>query len=390
MTWNPFNDRPGNSISRRGVASLLAAGVMGLPLPPRVQAVADAAIVAEGTYNFKQSPLGGDELVADGWFRAEVSGCRWRITTAAARSDLTNTGAAYCCYSFDGESLYRLTSLGAGIMDGPSSKRVIRKTGIVSDGNFPVFDPSGVTFIWAAFASGCYLRENGLRRSRPIWAASAPSFVSDRGYLRTEVSGLEGERGLPARIAFFLDGDAFIDAANPGDEVIKYPPPYDRGFLKAQYRVTEQIRSGRDLFPQAFTLEVFNPLPTGKSSNELHKVWRLTGRVRDLRRTEPPRDWRPAIVELVSIVDLRFSREGVPSLEYASTGWRARTDADLRLSLSRAKEFKAKEEKRHDSVRKVVLAVLTLSAAALLCFAWWKRGSVQNQAGNSKQERING
>jgi hypothetical protein len=198
------------------------------------------------------------------------------------------------------------------------------------------------------------------------------------------VTLLEGKRGLPGEIVFLSDGDAFIDLPDPGSEVIKYPAPFDCGFTKARYTVPKVLSHSNETFPEEFTLEVFNPLPDARSSNDLHKAWMLVGRVTALRIVELPVDWRPVIVEPASFIDRRFVREGVPVLEYVAKGWKAAGDAELKAFLSREKSYRADAQKRHAGIRKAVLGIMGLSAGALLCLAWWKRDSFGIQAHNKK------
>jgi hypothetical protein len=367
---------PGNG----GVRALLAAVCVLVVV--RVHDAAGTGYQMCGSLEFTQMELSGKAVVENGFFRTEMDGCRWRIRTALREPDLTNNSGFYASCGYDGRVMYTLSSLGPGLEGiAANPSHPIQKTATIDYKEFPVFDNSKVTFVWLAFASGCYLEKNHFSKSRPVWAASRIVFSDPQGFLQTRCEFLDQLRRFPRSIDFLCDGNAFIDLAEPPSTPIRYPAPFDKGFLKAKYEVTATATYDGSTVPMEFTLVVYNPLPNGNTTNDLFPAWHITGRVSSIKRMEEALDVRPETAGVMVVRDLRYSSNAPVVFEYVTSSWRSDSDQDVRKQLASFKKA-TKVYVQNDAVRRwIVISVLMLAILAVssaLLREMRKRGHYNN------------
>ena len=321
----------------------------------------------QGSLQFVQRPLEGDPVVEHLRFRAEVGGCRWRIRTAQTDFDLTSPTGAYYSYAYDGVNLYRFCSLGPGPVSGkPDLGDPIQKTGIISRGGFPQFDPSRVSLVWIGLASKCCLAAQGNSRCRPVWAASQASFADERGFLKTGVEWLE-DGSFPREIVFLTDGNAFRDLPNPPAHDVPYPPPFEHGFRKAHYKVNTVGKCNDVSFPAEFSLSVFNPRADAGTTNYLHEVWQVRGKASYAVQLEGPEDIRPEVSGLMQVIDMRSASNGAQAFQYVSRGWVDDADETLRQKRDQHARLQKGSERRPPASKAVVWTAFCVSAIA---FGW--------------------
>jgi hypothetical protein len=321
-----------------------------------------------GSMDFTQSPPTGDPNVQHLFFRAEISDRRWRIRTAKLEQDLDGTMGAYFSDYFDGTNQWVFYSLGQDL-----ASHSVAKHGGIKKGEFPMFAPSRSTFVWIALASKNYLRSENYARCRPLWTTSLRSFTDDRGYLQTRMELLPNS-GLPKDIRFTSDGHAFPDIPNPtkDTENIRYPPPFDKGFLHARY-ITEAVTNVNGFYyPTEFELEVFNPKPDAKSTSDLYAVWDVRGTVSEIKELDSVPDLRPEMSDLMELVDYRTASDDVPPIHLLTGSWDNNPRDPNRRMLGNYTVPVRKNVSHQTGIRNV-LVILMLLLVIAVAFAALKR-----------------
>lgn len=341
----------------------------------------------EGRYEFYQYPLAGEPLIDRNFFRAEINKKGWRIRTSTSEEGLTNDWGAYHSCSGIGNLLFRLTSIGPGPRDNPQDKgNPIQKTASISKGEFPAFDVSHTSFIWLALASKPYFEKHGFVRSRPAWFASMASYSDPRGYLTTRIEFLEGNSNYYRRIEFLSDGNAFIDIPIPPVTEIKYPSPFDKGFVKAAFATRRVIGSNGRVYPAEFELVVNDPLPTADTTNDLRTACRLSGLVTAVRNVSAPDDMRPETVGLMNIIDSRHAETGTGGFQYISNGWKNDDDPELRALVRVIAQGRDHMTASLTFKRNVVAVLLVLTTLAFCFFVLAKRRRTKRTANIDSQQ----
>jgi len=323
------------------------------------------ATLFEGQVEFTQYQLTGQPIVDHFVFRAEVDDCKWRIRTAEAREGLTNNLGGYFSSGFDGTNLYSFSSLGKGPVGTKSTAdNPIVKSGRIFTKDFAPYDQSRSSLVWIALASGCYLQEQSYARCKPIWA-TAPGVCSvERGFLTSEIKRIEGSF-LPEEIIFHIKDDAFVDFAEaPPGEKLQYPPPFDKGFVKARYRVEAVDHSGVPVYPKTYTLEVFNPRDGASNTNDLQLAWQVRGEISNMQRLTARIDFRPEIMGSVRIQDYRDQTNG-GVIEYVSNGWEPTNSVHRTKSLDVGKT-QGQQESMRKTARITGLAIFVASGIGLI------------------------
>ena len=286
------------------------------------------AVRIQGNIEFDQLPPDRSPLKENRFFCVEIADCNWRIKIASTLSGLTNDTLGQYSYAFDGAKQYRLSSLDVSGVAGVNPSQTLTRTAFIADGSFLPFDASEASFLWIAFASDCYLKSRNYKTCEPVWAVPAASADDNREFLTTQITQLETGSIFPGEIFFFCDGSTMLPG--PGSVRVHYPKPFDAGFKKAHYKV-DSIRSFHgSVYPQDFTLEVYNTKNGALTTNDLYTMWQVKGHVSEIDRVDLKTGFRPDLAGTTRIIDLRYSTKGLPAFEYLADTWKEDTNGDIR------------------------------------------------------------
>lgn len=319
----------------------------------------------EGGFQFTQLQSSGLPLLETKLFRAEIAGCNWRIRTADTLAELTNTVGKYCSYAFDGEAMYRLTSLDSSAATSElGTNKPVLKNGVITLGDFIPFDHSRSTFVWLALASHCYLERNQLARSKPAWAGPLEMFTDNSFYLPVKVVMLEPGSSFAKNILFFSEGQTLVG----GGQKVGFRPPYDKGFKKAEYSVLETTVFEGKAFPKIFEFTVYNTRESAASSNDLDEAWIVRGHISQIRQLAVATSLLPETSGKMKLVDARVSSKGQTAFGIITDGW-AQNDPGFKAQTLYLRSLEKENRKTGERVRMGVRLFLCLSVAGALAIA---------------------
>ncbi|MCW5555319.1 MAG: hypothetical protein KIS67_24555 [Verrucomicrobiae bacterium] len=227
----------------------------------------------------------------------------------------------------------------------------------IMEGNMPL--RSGATaspVLWLAYCSGCLLDTAKDGKLVPVFRSDvSPRFLKP---LSTEIVRQDLWPGLPTLMTFFDDG---VDHRYGR----KRQPPFDRGFVLAEYRVTHYTNVGTFTLPSDFELDEFRPASdsamAGLQRWRSHRGW-LTKASAKLQTTE----FVPKVPAPTLFSDARIPLESGSSegFSYLTNRWLAKAELLEILKASRMAAGGPMEPRR--TVRRAVLLTLFVSTAAFI------------------------
>ena len=237
-------------------------------------------------------------------FRIYVDGCNWYIYVKPGGT--WEDGQLEMAY--DGEYI-------RGIGTGGSLTSI---AGIYNGNTPPILTENRLPLLWTAFAAGCYLREAALT------GKLLPPEEMTRTPIPARVDWMDTGDNLPARIIYFDDGTNRMQG-----KPVPHPPPFDKGYTNAVYKVTEYTNIGRLKLPLRFEFDQFFPRGVHiVSSNDISVGLHLEGKVLTAAARCDVQSFTPALPSSgIHVADGRFL---VP--EVASTYFRYRTNRWLSKS----------------------------------------------------------
>ena len=337
--------------------------------PRRFQASGHMEIIVYGEGgNIRTSLLCG--------FTANIHDCTWLIRTYFPETNIFDLD--YCETGTDGISVYFLKSYIPSVTNKVTKhvtrvngKRVVEERvgawpkaeGVVYRGIVPKPDESFCTPIWLALASGCVLNSNLTEVLPQLWPFDDPELLDQDFSLEAQWLMLSNNGNFAEQVVFFSDGN--YRARSLGKSVLlPAPPPYDKGYTNAIYRVESLTNFAGSMYPRDFVLKRLKPKTSGTSTQDLVLWTEYIGRVDRFEETVIPVGL-PDIPSSAAIVDKRFLSQLGQSLVYLSSGkgWLAEEEArnlpNYRMAM--VSGFTAsKQDKRMSpvTVRAVVLIVL--------------------------------
>jgi hypothetical protein len=313
------------------------------------------AFTAEGQLTYKVLFVNPDKpFIIENTFRVTVANDRWLVQlTPRVTNALTGTKSLFV--GTDGTNVYQITSLNPefdpqvperasllsnyddylaklpasndfrvspkaeGEIDQRNMNRSKSKTpgkpmkppwneatAVVWPGVVPRVGRDFFDIVWLALASHNYLRGVTNDHLPAVGIPrSAGSSASTNRSERAEWTLLDGFPGLPYSVRYFNNGYREIDER--GSVPVRHPPPFDRGYVRAEYQVHELTNIAGWVLPRTFSYLRFSPRLGAGSSNELNVACVWEGEITGFHVMENAVETIPQVTQKTAVADYRVS-----------------------------------------------------------------------------------
>ncbi len=254
-------------------------------------------------------------------FKIRVDGCRWLMTVRSSSpglpgiktvgsdgkdvyvSELLNVQEMRPSPDQDTNSLAwkaQIESMREGLLPMPAE---------VWPGPRPEFDWKDSHWLWLAFASSCYLKELLTNRLPLKFLMFSPYVASDTAAVR--FSWDDSDPGLLLLFQWLDDGSENLGHG----KLWNWPPPFDKGFTRFEYRVEHVNQLGDSSVPTAFKMVLYAPQLGATNWMGISRY--AEGQVTSLRQLRGHESGRPALHGLTIVRDYRGrSAFGVEVVQY--------------------------------------------------------------------------
>ncbi len=325
-----------------GIGTLLVAGWIAAS-----SIRADTAIYLRGEAEHR-AYLAGQELVHHYSFQAILAAPQWLIRVkrlgeadvAYHEAGFANGNEVYYVMRYSDEVVARsdreLAELRAREPDADLPEVLEVALGRVSTGSYPwaVNEPA-IRFLWFGLASAEHLDRLPADRCEPFYLLETwPDHAAQVFLERTPAAPR-----LPARAVFLSDG--VIDSTRRSARVLRYPPPFDKGFTNAVYSVTRSTNRNGMVLPLAAEVVVYLGRPEARSDAEVQPAYVFSFAVTNLEEATAPRTFQPALPGLTLVSDERFATDtnlALRQLLYTTTRWRELNEVSNSREYQEARE----------------------------------------------------
>jgi hypothetical protein len=329
--------------------------------------------LAEGVYSTVLYGTTGDvQKSISGSFLVRVEGTKWKIRTTRSDEILDYFEAG----SDDMQQIYLLgshtncTALAVAERKDSQGVRELEKAfGRVQLGSVPHFnDAEAICILWLAYASSSYFSSRTNNHIEPVYWFGGQSFFDQKITLPGEWVLEKDSPYLPIRVVYFNDGFTRGLNGSGAPQVVPNQAPWQNGYTNAVYYVERSSEVGQRRIPSSFTLDIFRPKPTGKSSTDL-----LLSRAFEFTLTNTPpwdgiENFIPSIPGRTYLKDRRFAHSGIAvDLGYVvSNRWPTMSDVKNDRTLGSLVLAAGQEQKLSGAYitkrkRRVVVVLMVMS-----------------------------
>jgi hypothetical protein len=164
-----------------------------------------------------------------------------------------------CKWLISAEDLETRDSVAIGYEDGAAYKlsTFVRPTNafaaVIESEEVPEGDDSALSYLWLAFASGCYFETATNNLVAPVWPLDDPALRYESFKVRAMWFSNPQLPRLPSQVTFYNDG-YYRAIESVTRKRVTYPAraPYDKGYINAVYNVLEQTNVGQLMLPTKF------------------------------------------------------------------------------------------------------------------------------------------
>jgi len=161
---------------------------------------------------------------------------------------------------------------------------------------------SGINYLWYAFASSCYFRQQTNEFLEPIWTLDDAELKRQHFKERAEWSLHKNPPFLPHKVAYYSDG-LLRHRTGGVASTNRAPAPYDHGFTHFTYETLASTNVGGIEVPQEFRFIRYSFPKTTK----LAPIWVVTGKIDHVSPGTSVSVFRPPFSGTITIVDKRYS-----------------------------------------------------------------------------------
>ncbi len=313
-------------------------------------------------------------------FMVRVSGERWLMVmedldVREGRKDSVQRREISC----DGRDVFELNVFGSNLVQKAANHSTNKLYAYARGGTFPAEALHSERILWLAFCSASSL----------VSGSNLPSFrVPLEGPaqpLRSQSELLPASR-LPLRYEQTAPGFLiFQEGKQP--ERLKFPPPFDRGFVEFEYRATALTNLNEWVLPMAFEAEFFTIALGANTNAGRYMANRRRGTVTQIRAVTSEQ-WQPDIAGGANVYDYRFTNRAGRPFMYVETNqahWIERDDPHLRQTVQAKLPMpvygrKPEAEQRRKGVgRAIVIAAISVSTLAFATWALFVRTRTKNK-----------
>lgn len=207
--------------------------------------------------------------------------------------------------AFDQDRIFRMDSFNVQ----SNGRTVPVLDGWVEYGDVPAERPSGVSYLWLAFASGKYFEKVTNNFIKPIWVLDDPQLLKEGFTVKSDFTLAAQRPYLPTHIVYWNDGNYRVGptSANSKRMVYAAPPPFNVGYTNAIYESLSSTNFEGWEIPIEFKFTRYFI-----SGDKLAIRTEAIGKVESLLPSPKIQKLRPSFIGEAFIHDFRFSRSIPP------------------------------------------------------------------------------
>jgi hypothetical protein len=150
----------------------------------------------------------------------------------------------------------------------------------VEENDVPRSGVEGISAIWLAYASGCYLQSAASNHYKPIWLLDDPSLRKEGYAVPGMLESLPGN--LPRQLVYLNDGVIYARALDGNRAIVRAPKSFKGALTNAIYRVLTTTNIGNLLLPASFEFQQFMVRPDFKTY-PVEMITKVTGVLKSLK-----------------------------------------------------------------------------------------------------------
>ena len=303
-------------------------------------------------------------------FRVSVRGCKWVMETTGR---LSTNGTHYVYRdSYDGTNVYclRLTLEGS---------KITKSAAVVEQNDIPLH-MSFAAPLWLGYASHCYFETLTNNQIKPFWNLGADVLRVGGFTLPAKWSLSKSTPRVPEQVEIFSDGFSYSNDGQTRETIKKrQPPPYDQGFLTAQYQVLQGTNVNNNVLPSEFIFNRFQPVQGGKTPSELRNTATFHVVATRIEPASAPIAFQPQFQRPTLIEDRRGGAD--PGMAWRRTYITTNTSVPgpdghiVSTSHAQAGETEVPSRKRKPWLIYTLVGLPTVAVTAFLFFAWGNQRS---------------
>ncbi|MFT5494352.1 MAG: hypothetical protein ACI8V5_004755 [Limisphaerales bacterium] len=317
-----------NAYPRRSFLFVFMALISHLPaLTNAADAIEQTEIHGEIEYEIYR-PDGSMFFQTTKHFLVRVHDCDWSLVTFDPASTNTFTQIA----NQDG-TLFQYSSWAT------NDSRL--QGGRLSHEEMPRDDGTLINYLWLAYASACYFRNQTNDMVQPIWQLDDRTLL-ENGF-RMKAKWLQSApQNPPSSVIYFNDGMIRVQSSSGVSKVYPAPPPFDQGFTNAIYGAVKQRTVDGVTFPTEFNFTRYMFRVRGTEPTDVIPRTITRGRVSRVTLNSNVKPLQPAFQGRINVIDNRFANADPPVRQLvhaiSNNDWTATND------LKRAYEIELRRQ----------------------------------------------
>ncbi|MCO5053707.1 MAG: hypothetical protein M9920_15620 [Verrucomicrobiae bacterium] len=285
-------------------------------------------------------------------FTVLVDGCDWFIESVDAAS------GQYSLKAFVDGLIYNISSV--NISNNPA---VNDFASVVEDNDVPDSDISGISIIWLAYASHCYLAKVRDDQYKPIWMLDDPRLRVEGFTMRGR---LETVAGLPSSLVYFNDGIINAKSTKGNRVVLRTPSIFTGPLTNAVYLAVGATNVGGVTVPKAFEFSRNGVRPDFTT----YPLAKVTGAIKSLELVSGLSDHLPVLNGTFFVQDKRFQKSNpkLKEMRYRTDGLRFLGSTDAKIVTEKRIAARASADTSGSSKARVILIILLVTSLVLFGF----------------------
>ncbi|HEX5221420.1 MAG TPA: hypothetical protein VFZ59_17790 [Verrucomicrobiae bacterium] len=306
----------------------------------------------------------------DALFEMVSQGKQWRLKVEYVR--LPSKGPKYREFAGDGTDIYQLVSWDPALIDNTKSSNT--EMARVSRGDIPDIATPVDYAAWFAMAGHHYFKSRTNSSMRNIFFDVRTNSVNfQASFSERYPSSMRNLRIYKPGLRYFRSKKAADGNITKPPPPVRLPPPYDAGFIGAEYQTLSWTNTSAVEIPSEFRLDYFalrsNPMTGGY---ELARTDVINGRVLSVTEIEAASDEQmlPMLTSKTTIIERRLEGVvGTAVYDSRQAGWADGKDPKFTntVKVLRTDAANASSGLRRTATKIIVVSAIGLVPVALFC-----------------------
>lgn len=299
-------------------------------------------------------------------FQVRINACDWSLATFDTKN--TNT---YSEIAHTAGTLVQYSSW--------TTNETRLQGGRLSHDAFPRDDGTLINYLWLAYASACYFKNQTNNMIQPIWQLDDRTLLN--GGFRVKAEWLQSTpESPPTRVVYFNDGMIRVQSSAGRSKVYPAPPPYHLGFTNAIYTSFKPRTVDGFSFPTEFNFTRYMFRDRGTRATDVIPRTITRGRVTQVILNSNAESFRPAFQGRMNVIDNRFAKANPPVRQLVHTlsnsDWTATNELkrayEIELRRQAAEANRERAELPQRETRAWVVRILFIISGLILGLALFR------------------